>query len=83
MSRDFKLTPARLKQIVIEEKKKLKDDGFISSKTVDDAWSGGDNLVHKIDYIKALGIKEAKLRKEADKISRLRRKIKSSIIKEI
>ena len=74
-----RLTVERIKQIIQEEKSKLKDEGLISSKTVENAWSGGDNLVKKIDYMKQLEIKESKLRKKADIYKKLRAKLKESI----
>lgn len=74
-----RLTVNRIKQIIQEEKSKLKDDGLISRNTVENAWSGGDNLVKKIDYIKQLEIKESKLRKKADIYKKLSRKLKESI----
>ena len=83
MSHTFKLNTQTLKQIISEEKKKLKDQGLLQSDTIEDAWAGGDNLVNKIDYIKTLGIKEAKLRRKADSISHLRRKLKANIVKDL
>jgi len=74
-----KLTVQRIKEIINEEKKKLKDESLISSETVEDAWSGGDNLVRKIDYIKKLGIKESKLRQKADIYKKLRERLQSSV----
>jgi len=74
-----KLTVQRIKEIINEEKKKLKDESLISSDAVEDAWSGGDNLVKKIDYIKKLGIKESKLRKKADIYKKLRERLTSSV----
>ena len=73
------LTLKRIKQIIREEKKSLKNAGLISSDTVEDAWSGGDNLVHKIDYIKKLGIKEQTLRNKAEIYKQLREKLQRSI----
>tara|TARA_A100001515_G_scaffold79976_1_gene63485 strand:- start:300 stop:581 length:282 start_codon:yes stop_codon:yes gene_type:complete len=81
-----KLTIDNLKRIVLEEKAKMKKAGIIpveKTETVKDAWSGGDNLVNKIDYIKALKIEEAKLRRKADKISKARAAIKSRLVKEL
>jgi len=74
-----KLTVERIKRIIREEKKKLKDEGLISSETTEDAWSGGKNLVNKVDYVKKLGIKERKLRKKADVYKKLRDKLENSI----
>ena len=78
-----KLTVSRIKQIIAEERKKLESEGVISSGTVEDAWSGGDNLVKAIDYVKELGIKEAKMRKKADLYAKYKNQIKSKILKEL
>ena len=75
-----------LRRIVLQEKKKLQKAGVIpvdSVETTEDAWAGGKNLVNQIDFVKKLGIKEAKLRKAADKISRARQIIKKKIVKEL
>ena len=80
MSKIEKLTPDILKNLVLQEKKKIithVDDA------VEDAWSGGKNLVSKIDYIKKLGIQEAKLRKALSAIQKRRKEIKESIIREL
>ena len=73
------LTVDMIKRIISEEKASLKAAGVISSDTVENAWSGGDNLVHKIDYVKKLGIKEQKYRKKADVYKLLREKLEKSI----
>ena len=80
MARIKKLTVSHLKKMIVEEKKKMKDSGMLSSELVDDAWSGGDNLVNQIDFVKKLGIKEASLRKSADKLSKVRRVLKINIV---
>ncbi len=76
-----KLTVSRLREIINEEKKNLKDT--TTTKTVEDAWSGGDNLVNQIDFIKKLGIKEARLRKRARGIAKARMALKKQILKNI
>ena len=78
-----KLTMDLLKQIISEEKKKLKKQGVLSSETVEDSWSGGDNLVNQIDFIKKLNIKESKLRRKAEIITRARQFLRRKIIKSI
>ena len=78
-----KLTVSRLKRLISEEKKKMKEAGLLGSDTVDNAWSGGDNLVNQIDFIKKLGIKEAKLMRDARNISRVRKAIKKKIVKDL
>tara|TARA_Y100000310_G_C19999278_1_gene497729 strand:+ start:119 stop:370 length:252 start_codon:yes stop_codon:yes gene_type:complete len=83
MSRVKKLTVSKLKRMISEEKKKLKDAGKIDVETVDDAWAGGDNLVHHIDFVKKLGIKESNLRKKADSLARARAAIKKKIVRDL
>ncbi len=71
----MKLDVKMLKKIIAEERKNLESEGVISSDTKENAWSGGDNLVSKIDYIKKLGIKESALRRKADALGKLRKKL--------
>jgi len=80
------LTFSKLKKIVLEEKKKLQKKGVISTdsvETVEDAWSGGDNLVKHVDFIKQLGITETKLRVKANKLSRARDILKKKIVRDL
>ncbi len=80
------LTFSKLKKIVLEEKKKLQKKGIISTdsvETVEDAWSGGDNLVKHVDFIKQLEITETKLRVKADKLSRARDILKKKIVRDL
>ena len=74
-----RLSVERIKQIIREEKSKIEKGSLISSDAVENAWSGGDNLVNKVDYIKQLGIKEAKLRKKADIYKGLRERLEKSM----
>jgi len=81
-----RLTFKNLKKIVLEEKKKMQKAGIIpvdDVKTVEKAWAGGDNLVNQIDFVKKLGIKESRLRRKAQKISRIRAEIKRRLVKEL
>ena len=81
-----KLTYIKLKNIIAEEKKKLKKSGILSIDdvdTVEGAWSGGDNLVNHVDFIKKLGIKESKLRSQADRISKARKILKKKLFRAI
>tara|TARA_B100000131_G_scaffold287059_1_gene297421 strand:+ start:521 stop:763 length:243 start_codon:yes stop_codon:yes gene_type:complete len=78
-----KLTVEKIKQIIIEERKKLEDEGLISSETTSDAWAGGKNLVRAVDYVKKLGIKEQKLRKQADQYAKVRKALKTKLLEEL
>ena len=78
-----KLTVEKIKQIIIEERKKLEDEGLISSETTSDAWAGGKNLVKAVDYVKKLGIKEQKLRKQADQYAKVRKALKTKLLEEL
>ena len=80
MSKIKKLTPEILKKFIVEEKKKIHTH---ADETVEDAWAGGDNLVQRIDYIKKLGIQEAKLKEALNKIQKHRLKLKETILKEL
>ena len=73
-----KLTPGLLRRLVLEEKKKALThaDDAQEIKASDYATT----LINHINYIKALKIKEEKLRETADKISMVRRRIKTKII---
>lgn len=78
-----RLTPELLKRIVLEEKEKLNKDLLAASEAKEDAWAGGDNLVSKIDYVKKLGIKEAKLARLLKTVRKARTAAKNSIIKDL
>lgn len=74
-----RLSVDRIKQIIREEKSKIEKESLISSDATENAWSGGDNLVNKVDYIKQLGIKEANLRRKADIYKGLKERLARSI----
>ena len=83
MSTQNKLTPSVLKQMIAEEKKKLSNADTISSDLKKDSWAGGSNLVQKVDYIKALDIKEAKLKKKLRIVKEAKKLLKKQVIKEL
>ncbi len=74
-----RLSVERIKKIIREEKSKIEKGSLVSSDAVEGAWSGGDNLVNKVDYIKQLGIKEARHRRKAEIYKGLREKLEESI----
>ena len=79
MSR-MRLTPSKLKRMIAEEKKKLQDKGLISNKAKEVKADGfADTLVNHINYITKLGIKEAKLIEEANKLRSIRKKLAQKI----
>ena len=85
MTKIKKLTPNVLKRLVLEEKAKIeKEKSNVDVDTVEDAWSGGKkNLVNKIDYVKKLGIKEAKLRRRANRMVSASKLLKYQISKDL
>tara|TARA_B100000214_G_scaffold371166_1_gene347060 strand:+ start:772 stop:1023 length:252 start_codon:yes stop_codon:yes gene_type:complete len=83
MPNQSKLTPAVLRKMIAEEKKKMSSSDTISSDAKKDAWAGGSNLVQKVDYIKALDIKEAALKKKLKLIEGAKKILKQQIIKEL
>ena len=78
-----KLTVNKIRQIIKEERKKLESEGLISAETTSDAWAGGKNLVHAVDYVKKLGIKEQKLRRQADRYAKARKALKIKLLEEL
>jgi len=79
-----KLTPDILRQMILEEKAKMKDVSTASKDMeVVDADGYADTLVKDIDYMKALQIKEAKIRKGLNKIIKERKKVKARIVKKL
>jgi|TARA_Y100000817_G_C16690188_1_gene470077 hypothetical protein len=73
-----KLTTSRLKQLVLEEKKKLK----VESEEVD-AKDMANTLAKNVDYLKALKIHEAKLTKKLKKVLKEKAKVKKSIMRDL
>ena len=79
-----KLTPALLKRLILEEKKKIsKELSSHESKAKENAWAGGENLVHSVDFIKKLGIKEAKLVNMLKRVRKARAAAKAKILSEL
>lgn len=75
MSDKIKLTPARLKKIIAEERDRLEKLGMISKEAEEvDAKDYAKALVNKIDFVKKLGIKEFKLRRQLEIIKELKRR---------
>jgi len=81
--KSIKLTPSILRKIVLEEKSKVEKEFESSVEAKEKAWAGGDNLVNKIDYIKKLGIKEAKLVRLLKTVRKARTVAKSTVLKEL
>jgi hypothetical protein len=91
----MKITPALLKRLVLEEAAKLKAEGFGKMKDVEDAPTPketeadeyADTLEQKIDYLKALKVKEARLEADLKRIrekkDRLTKVVSEALIKNI
>jgi len=78
MARVKKLTHNRLKQLVLEEKRKIN----VSADEVD-AKDMANTLAKNVDYLKALKIHEAKLTKKLKKILKEKARVKKTIIREL
>lgn len=66
----MKLTPEMLRKLVMEEVAKLKSDSLKADAAKEtDADELADSLEHHIDFIKALKIKEAKLKSALKQVS--------------
>ena len=81
MSKVRKLTPELLKQLVLEEKEKLLKDSETAKEVKAKDFAG--TLANHIDYIKALKIKEAKLKRASRVLSSVRKQLKTKVIKEL
>lgn len=78
----MKLTPAILRKLVMEEVAKLKSDALdadLADET--DADEYADSLEHHIDFVKALKIKEARLKRELKQISERKNAAYQKILK--
>jgi len=85
----MKLTSGLLKRIIAEEAKKL---GFGDMQDVEDAAKEteevdasdyAETLEKKVDYAKALGLEERRLRQRLNRISEARSKVLKSIVKSV
>lgn len=82
MARNVKLTPALLKKLVMEEKRKLmetleqgKEDSEKVSADETDADELADTLEQEIDFMAALKIKEATLKKQYAKVQAAKKRV--------
>lgn len=92
MTKTVKLTPAVLRQLVKEEKEKFlaeKSGATSASEELDapkpeevDADEYADTLEKKVDHLAALKIKEAKLVAELDRVRKVQKKIRESVLRE-
>lgn len=92
MARRKKLTPAIIKKLVKEERKKLnetlelglKNSADVYKKVPEIAAGKYANTLEKcINHYKACKIKEAKLRRQLKKIQETKRKLKAKLIKNL
>ena len=85
MSNITKLTPELLKKLVLEEREKLQGSGLPGTESAKevDASGQGDTLVHKIDHAKKLGIHESNLRKQLQRVVKIREALKNNILKDL
>ncbi len=82
MAKNIKLTPSLLRKIVLEEKKKIMEtleQGKEDSETVKadetDADELADTLEQDIDFMAALKIKEATLKKQFAKVQAAKKRV--------
>lgn len=82
----MKLTPELLKKLVLEEVAKLKSDSLksVAAKEVDADELGSDKtLEKKIDYAKALKLKEEKLAKALNAVREERARVVKRILSSV
>ena len=90
MAKHVKLTPALLKKLVLQEKKKIQETLEAGEENVEkvkpeevDAADLADSIEKDIDWVKALDIQEHLLRKKMKKVSEARKRLKKNISKKI
>lgn len=89
-TRRRRLTPALLRKIVLEEKNRMQevletgveDSEKVSAEEVP-ASDQADSIEQDIDWMKALKIKEAKLRKRLKRISEVKTKLRKRVIRKL
>ena len=89
-TRRRRLTPTLLKKIVLEEKSRMQEvleTGVEDSEKVNaeevPASDQADSIEQDIDWMKALKIKEAKLRKRLKRISEVKTKLRKRVIRKL
>ena len=90
MAKHVKLTPALLRKLVLQEKKKLQETLEAGEEDVADvkpeevdAADLADSLEKDIDWVKALDIQETLLKRKMKKVSEARKRLKKNISKKI
>tara|TARA_B100001123_G_C15203913_1_gene984477 strand:+ start:967 stop:1245 length:279 start_codon:yes stop_codon:yes gene_type:complete len=85
-----RLTPALLRKIVLEEKRRMQEvleTGADDSEKVKPeevpADKQADSIEQDIDWMKALKIKESKLRKRLKRISEVKKKLRNRVIRKL
>ena len=86
-----KLTPKMLRRLVIEEKSRMLEklgDGMSAEKAAKDteeveADDLADTLSQDIDWMKALKIKETKLRRQLRRVNEAKRQVRKRVIKRL
>ena len=82
--------PRGLKRFILSEIRKLQEaemsgelEPLEDVETVEDAWSGGDNLEQDVDFMKALNIQEKRLVKKLRRIQEARNKLRKRVLKRL
>jgi len=85
-----KIGPRGLKRFILSEIRKLQEaemsgelEPLEDVETVEDAWSGGDNLEQDVDFMKALNIQEKRLVKKLRRIQEARNKLRKRVLKSL
>tara|TARA_B100001123_G_C14578825_1_gene737296 strand:+ start:27 stop:305 length:279 start_codon:yes stop_codon:yes gene_type:complete len=92
MAKKTKLTPALLKKLVLEEKKKMmevletgEEDSIDVADKVEEVPADelADSLENDVEWMSALKIKEGKLKKRLNRIIEAKQKLRKRIIKKL
>ena len=89
-SRRRRLTPTLLRKMVLQEKRRMRevletgveDSEKVKAKEVP-ASDQADSIEQDIDWMKALKIKESKLKKRLKRISEVKKKLRNRVIRKL
>ena len=92
MAKVKKLTPALLKKLVLRERKKMMESLELGEESVEKAASKTEevdadelagSIEQDVDFIKALKIKESRLRNSLKRVTEVKRKLRARVIKRL
>jgi hypothetical protein len=92
MAKVKKLTPALLKKLVLRERRKMLESLELGEESVEKAAAKTDevdademagSIEQDVDWMKALKIKESRLRRSLKRVNEVKRKLRARVIKRL